>query len=416
MTIPKKIPLWIAILININIVAGGGFFLSSSNVFQLSGIFAPLTWIFCGLLLLPLVQVLAQLSRLYPMAGGLYVYSQKTLGDFWGFMSGWGYFIGTIAGNAIILHAFSGLLIAMGVNLPVLFLDIFFAIIFTFLNLANVTVLEKMHIGFTVLKAIPVALTIGALFILFNGKNIISAPVLPFGILQSMPIVLFAYLGIEACCAITHNIEDGERNSARAMLSSFAIIVSLYALVQFALLAIIGTKLGNPFFAIIPMLTTNTLVIKYGNFIVQFAILSSYLGGFYGMFYANSWNLYAIAKEKRMAFSDTFIALNKHHTPWVCILTQGILVIGFILVAIGSYTSLMTMSGFGVVIAYILSAITAITIANKSGSGKLIGILALLGSMLLLGFCINDLIQDGLQYLLPFLILLFSGFLLYRSE
>ena len=141
----KQISLPIAIFMSINIVVGGGFFLSASNVFQSSGKLAPLGWLLCGALLVPLVLVLSNLSKLYPRAGGLYVYSREQLGEFPGFLSGWGYFVGTLAGNAMILHAFSSLAKKMGFYIPLLpnlsplashlIFDVFFLILFTVITL-----------------------------------------------------------------------------------------------------------------------------------------------------------------------------------------------------------------------------------------------------------------------------------------
>ena len=416
MTTIKKIPLSIAIIISINIVIGGGFFISANSIFKTSGLLAPLTWIICGLLLLPLVSVLASLSRLYPTAGGMYVYSKKNLGDFWGFISGWGYFIGTVAGNAMILHAFSSLSRNMGFVLPMsqIAFDITLTILFTGLNLLNITIFEKMHIGFTILKMIPIGLVFVSMFFLFDFGNLQAAPIQTSGLLESMPIVLFAYIGIEACCAIAHQIKGGERNSAKAMLISLGIIVAIYSIVQFGLLGIVGTQSANPFFDIIPKFTQNKTIISLSNSIIKISILSSYLGGFYGMFYANSWNLFAIAKEKKILFSNHLIKLNKHNTPWISVFFQGTLIVLLLLVSSNSIETLMTMSGFGVVIAYILSTITYLFI-NK-GKNRLIGILALAGCAALLVLCINDLANDGLEYLLPFLGILLSGVILHKIQ
>jgi len=425
-TIIKKLPLWAAVLININIVVGGGFFISASNIFQVSGALAPLTWIFCGLLLLPLVVVLSHLSRLYPQAGGLYVYSKKNLGDFWGFISGWSYFVGTLAGNALILHFFSKLTKQMGFSIPFAHylpphiaqfsFDTTFIILFTILNLLNITILEKIHVGFTILKMIPFGLVIVGMFFLFDIKNVIAAPIKPSGIFESMPIVLFAYLGIEACCAITHKIQDGKRNAARAMLISLGIIIATYALVQFGLLGILGAQTNNPFFEIVPKLTNNATIISWGNLTIKFAILSSYIGGFYGMYYANSWNLYAIAKEKKILFSKTLTKLNKYHTPWTCIILQGTLVLLLLLVALKSPLTLIPMSTFGVVIAYLLSVLTYFIVAPNGITRITMGSLALVGSSVLLLLCLNDLIHDGVRYLIPFTAILLSGLILYFSS
>ena len=418
MTSAKKIPLWLAIIININIVVGGGFFISASNIFETTGLLASFPWIICGILLLPLVKILSKLSNIYPEAGGIYVYSKNQLGNFWGFISGWGYFIGTVAGNAMILHAFSSLAQEMSLlKVSPLFTDITFAIIFTFLNLMNVTILERMHILFSILKIIPIALAIISFPFLFNMPNIINTPIKPFGLISSMPIALFAYIGIEACCAITHEIKNGKVNASKAMLSSLGIIMFIYAITQLSLLGIFGIQNNvNPFFNIVPQFTTNPTAILFGNLIVKLAILSSYLGGFYGMFYANSWNLYAIAKERKILFSDSLTKLNKHQTPWTCVIAQGMLVILFFIFSYTSITTLMTMSGFGVVIAYILSTTSYLKLAKKNISEIITVILSILGCLTLLAFCINDLINDGIQYLIPFLGVFLFGFLIYKRK
>lgn len=423
----KKIPLSIAILLSINIVVGGGFFISANKVFASSGALAPLPWLLCGLLLVPLVVVLASLSRRYPTAGGLYVYSKKNLGGFWGFISGWGYFIGTLAGNAIVLHAFSNLTKELGFPLPLtsyfspqtsqLILDLFFILFFTIINLFNITVLEKLSVGFTILKTIPFGLVLLSMFFLFDVKNVMAAPIKPSGLLSTMPLALFAYIGIEACCAISHKIKDGEKNSARAMLISLGIIIATYSIVQFGLLGIVGASSGvNPFFAIVPKLTANPVIISWGNLFVKIAILSSYLGGFYSMYYANSWNLYALAKEKSISFSNPLAKLNKHHTPWVAIIVQGLLIALLLMIAFTSLETLMTMSGFGVVIAYILSALTYFVANPNKKSKYVMGSLAFVGCAALLILCFNDLYNDGIRYLLPFLAILGSGLFLYKSS
>ena len=37
----------------------------------------------------------AELAAIYPGSGGAYVYGRKRLGNFWGFLAGWGFVIGS---------------------------------------------------------------------------------------------------------------------------------------------------------------------------------------------------------------------------------------------------------------------------------------------------------------------------------
>jgi len=179
----KKISLLLAIIININIVVGGGFFLSiRAGITNDAGSLASFSWILVGLMLLPLTLALANLAQKYPVSGGLYVYSQKTLGSLWGFISGWGYYIGTAAGNAVIIHEFRKLseqtaatsFLYNTFGIGGFSLDLFFISLFALLNLFNVEILGKVQTIFTTLKTIPFLLVILASLALFKTTNLTS--------------------------------------------------------------------------------------------------------------------------------------------------------------------------------------------------------------------------------------------------
>jgi amino acid transporter len=406
-----KIPVWGAILINANIVIGSAFFLHAQKISSATGLIAPIAWLLCGLLLFPLVIILAHLARTYPTAGGIYVYSQKQLGQFWGFVSGWGYFIGTIAANAAVLHAFSLELQKLGLTqnflatsgLDNLCIDIFLVLIFTLLNLLNIEFLERIQIGFTILKSIPLLLIIFSLPFLFKLENLTTAPIAWDGFVHTLPLVLFAYVGIEACCAIADKIQDGQRNASRVIFISFALIMSIYSILQFSLLCIHGTASIDPFSTILPMLTTNQAIIHWGNSVINLAILASFLAGFYGMFYFNNWNLYAMANDNSILFSKQLTKLNSQQVPWICVIVQSLLVMLFLLIT-SKTEYLSTMADLGTIVAYLLSALAFLTL-KKSISGYC----ALGSCAILLFICSKSLFESGLYLLIPFITILGLG-------
>lgn len=412
-----KIPFWIAILINANIVIGSAFFLGAPKIAAMSGHLAPFAWLMCGALLLPLVLVFSKLAKIYPTEGGIYVYSRQCLGTFWGFCSGWGYFIGTVAGNAAVIHVFSKKFQAIGSVQQFfaskgissgLWFDVVLVILFTFFNLMNIEFLERAQIFFAVMKAIPFLLIIVAAPLLFDPHNFVITSFDVSGLFESIPLVLFAYIGIEACCAIADKIEDNK--GSRAILWSFGIIVSVYTLLQLMLLFIQTDAGADPFMTILPRLTSNPMIITWGNGIIYLAILSSFLGGFYGMFYYNNWNLYAIAKEKNILWSSRLIKLNKNYTPWVCVLAQSALVIGLLVfVKKGSY--LITIGDFGVMVAYVLSVLAYLTIKRS-----ITALCALVSCCLLIGICTNNLLAAGWWYIVPFLGTMVLGIVFYLLQ
>lgn len=411
---PPQIPFWIAVVININIVIGSAFFLGAPRIAALGGVLAPLAWLFCGLLLLPLVLVLARLAQEYPTAGGIYVYSKERLGDIWGFLSGWGYFIGTVAGNAAVIHAFSHQLHQsanistwlVAWNISDSWVDALLVVVFTLFNLLNVAFFERLQITFTVIKSIPFLLLLVAAPAVCSIPPMSSVSYDIGGLLSGIPFVLFAYIGIEACCAIIDQIKGGHRAGSRAILTSFFIIVSVYTLFQ-AILVCSGDSSVNAFFNILPRLTSNQYLIAWGNNIVFCSILASFLAGFYGMFYYNNWNLYAMAQERSIPGSSYISIKNQQGVPWVCVLIQSLLVMAAVF-ALQTSHALVTVGDFGVLLAYALCVFSALRVR-----ASFISIAALVSCGVLIYICAQGLWQDGVLAYVPFIVVMFAGVLLY---
>jgi len=412
----RKLSLWGAVLINANIVIGSAFFLGAPKISSKTGLLAPFMWLLCGLMLLPLVLVLAKLSKHYPSSGGIYVYSHRTLGQFWGFISGWGYFIGTAAGNAAVLHMFSKKVqkldfiqhIVNPIGLDGIRLDIFLVVFFAILNMFNIDILERIQVGFTLIKVIPFLLILVAVPFLFKSQNIAVATLDWSGFFEVIPLVLFAYVGMEACCSIADKIEDGHKNASKTILISFGLIMLIYTVMQLSLLCIHGPYQKDPFMNILPMLTGNQFIINWGNSLIYLALLTSFLAGYYGMFYYNNWNLYTMAQEKSVLFHDQFLKLNKHQTPWMCILGQSFLVMVFLLITTKK-TYLITMGDFGTTIAYLLSSFAYLSLYRN-----LIGFLSLLSCGVLIYICTNNLVVTGVGYIVPFMAIILLGILGYK--
>jgi APA family basic amino acid/polyamine antiporter len=420
----NKLSLFTAIILNINIIIGGGFFLGAQGVAKSSGSLAPLCWITWGLILLPLVLVLAKLSNLYPLAGGPYVYSKKALGSFWGLVSGWGYFIGAIAGHAVLIHSLSQVIISFGfdsalqkIGLGHLILDIVLVLFFSVLNLANIDFLAKTQVLFALLKSIPLLAVVTASFFLFKFENIIQSTANISGFFDSIPFVIFAFLGIEVCCAIAHQIKNGEKNAGKAILISFFLIMGIYAFIQLCLLGIHGTETINPFIEIFPKLFYNNTIIHVSSKVVALCILSSYLGSFYSLFYANNWVLHSIAQSEKIPFRNALLKTNKYNVPWIILIIQGLITIIFLTITQKIFY-LITMSTFAVVITYLLCSISFIKIyaKNKDLKRTFIGALATLSCGYLIFVSYKELMEKGLQYILPFLIIIGVGILLSKIK
>jgi amino acid transporter len=407
----QKIPFWLAVLININIVIGAGFFLSVQKISIASGPLAPLAWLLCGLLLLPLVNALAQLAQKYPRAGGIYIFSREILGDTWGMTSGWAYYVGTAVANAAVGHALTqaiinacgltGWLAAHGISLFAC--NILIIALFTLFNLRNIDFLERAQILFTSLKILPIGIMVLALPFLFSWQNLIAAPVDTGTLLPLLPLVLFSFIGIEACCSVMDKIQNSKKDAARLIFVSFGAIVFLYAFMQIMALGIHGIANTDPFLSLPEMLFTNRHIIGGLRIAIHLGLLASFLAGFYGVFYFNNWNLYTMAKETNIKQVAFLTKMNKAQVPWLAVLVQSVLVIGFLAI-VDSVDTLYVMAGVGTAASYLLTAVSFFAWKRTP-----VAFLAIASCGLFLYACGKDLLESGLMSALPFYVILFLG-------
>lgn len=404
------IPFWLAVLININIVIGAGFFLVVQKISMASGALAPFAWLLCGLLLLPFVNAIAQLSQRFPRAGGIYVFSNELLGDMWGMVSGWAYYLGTAAANAVVGHALAEALMQFpGIdqlvaahNIPVLWFDFLVVSLFTLLNLRNIDFLEKAQLLFTSLKMLPLVAIVIALPLLFSWENLMSGSFAPLSLLPTLPKVFFCFIGIEACCSVMDKIENAQKNASRLIFTSFASIVAIYGLLQLATLSIHGTADVDGFLSLPGLLFTNPVMASLANYAIRIGLLASFLAGFYGVFYFNNWNLYTMAKETGIKQVAALTKMNKDNVPWVSVLVQSAIVLFFLVALHSDY--IIALSDVGTGIAFVLT-----TIAFFVWKRSVAALLAIASCSFLLYIFAQDIIACGLMTLIPSALMLLVG-------
>src|SRR5271155_4816079 len=147
-----KLP--IVILININIMLGTGIFLNTTKLARQAGALGALSYIIIGVLMLPLVLSITELSRLHP-TGGFYAFGSKEISPLVGFVSTWAYFIGKLASACVGIH-FAVTLIQYLIP-PLAIINTFAAdctliTIFVMLNMLNMKTGGKIQTLFIVMK------------------------------------------------------------------------------------------------------------------------------------------------------------------------------------------------------------------------------------------------------------------------
>lgn len=401
-----KIPLWLAIISNINVMIGAGVFINSSSLSKLAGKFGCLSYLGVALLILPLVISIAKLAELYPNTyGGLYIYSKNELGSIFGIISGIAYFIGKCFSCAVLSRTFSIYInhllpIFSKVNASLISCSMIFTL--CFLNFFGIKTGSKVQLGFIVFKILPLILVIICGCFIFNFNNFDYMPVNIDGYISSLSIAMYGLLGFESCCAIGNSLSNPKRNLGRAVIISFFATATIYTFFQTILFGSLGISLSN---TNVPLANfafeINNTYPSLGFLITPFlnpAILISVLGSCYGILFFNSWNGYTIVNEASLQ-NDNFkylIHKNSYGMPIYPIIFQGILASLLIILPVPNFI-LAKLAVLFVVITYLLSCTSLLAYYLKNKSFKsiyfLTSSLGIASSIFIAYSCLKELLK-----------------------
>lgn len=398
----NKISLTAAIMIAVNTVIGAGLFINPKHLTLFAGPLGFLGYLLGGLFLFPLLLCVAELARLHPVSGGLYVYSKEYISPSMGFLSGWSYFLSKTNSMALVIHVcveFFKAHTPMLQPIPSLLLDclvIFFLVSFI---IGGMKIGGKVHYVFGVLKFIPLIFTFACGFIAFDFQNFQPINIEPSGLVGTIPVAIFAMIGFEMISSVGGLIVNPRQNIRRAMLIAFTVVIILATFFQATLFGVLGMSLtstresilllGHHVFPNIPFI---------GN-IFNGIVYASIFGTIIAILASNCWNFYTLAKNEHLPFENILTKISKTHVPWVSLVIQGTL--GCIILAITqNQVPLQNMSVFAIFTTYLLCAI-ALFQAIRKGDVKVykaIPLIAMVSCSYILGLCLKNIINFGISF------------------
>lgn len=421
MTTHRPLSLFTAVLINVNVMLGIGIFMNTVVLSQRAGAYGFVAYILVGLMLLPLIISVAEMVRLHPQ-GGFYVYAQKEINSFAGFLSAWGYFTGKLGSGAVVLDTAVRLiqqLVPVLKNIPTLLLDAVVIAIFVGLNTLHMQAGSKIQKGFIVSKTVPIFFAIVMGFFFFHPDYITTAEIDWSGIAFSLPLVLFATVGFEVACSISSKIKDPEKNAPRAILISYFLVISTVVLYQLMFYGMLGSALAtkNSYLEAFPSLMAYlipdnpylaALTVKF----LHLGLAASALGGSYGTMFTNGWNLYTLGAHGHLFFGRVFTYLNKHAIPVACILVEGIIYLSYLVISGGNQVTLQQLGALGCVLGYTFTVLALLVACwNKKYTHISIWIpaLGLINCFILIASCVNGMLKSGPAAFFALLALLVFG-------
>ncbi|WP_327111126.1 APC family permease [Streptomyces sp. NBC_01341] len=235
----RRLGVFDAVVIGLGSMLGAGIFAALAPAASAAG-----SGLFLGLALAAVVAYCnatssARLAVRYPRSGGTYVYGRERLGDFWGYLAGWGFVVGKTASCAAMAltvgsYVWPGQAHAIAVAAVVAL---------TAVNYVGVQKSAWLTRGIVALvlavlaTVVTVCLTGGAAE---TARLRIGADATFGGVLQAAGLLFFAFAGYARIATLGEEVRDPKRTIPRAIPLALGITLVMYAAVGLAVLSVLG--------------------------------------------------------------------------------------------------------------------------------------------------------------------------------
>ena len=237
----RRLGLGDAVVIGLGSMIGAGVFAVFAPAARAAG-----SWLLVGLALAAVVAYCnatssAQLAAAYPRAGGTYLYGREVLGDWWGFLAGWGFVVGKTASCAAMAMTFAAYAVPDAWQRPVAAAVV---VVLALVNCAGITRTAGLTriIVALVLTSLAVAVAAALRGGEAQGLGEWDLPHGAYGVLQSAGLLFFAFAGYARIATLGEEVREPERVIPRAIVAALAGAVVVYAVVGVALLTALGPE------------------------------------------------------------------------------------------------------------------------------------------------------------------------------
>jgi basic amino acid/polyamine antiporter, APA family len=239
-SLDRRLGLGDAVFIGLGSMIGAGVFAAYGPAARAAG-----TGLLVGLAVATVVAYCnatasAQLAAAYPRAGGTYLYGREVLGDWWGYLAGWGFMVGKTASCAAMALTFAAYAAPDGWLRPVAAAVV---LVLALVNCAGVT--RTALLTRVLVSLVLVALVVASVACFRGGSSSgldgWSSPTNGlYGVLQSAGLLFFAFAGYARIATLGEEVREPARVIPRAIVLALAGAVVVYAVVAVAVLSVLG--------------------------------------------------------------------------------------------------------------------------------------------------------------------------------
>ncbi len=415
-----KMSLFDAILMNMNIMIGGGIFVGPAAMAIAAGNASFLAWPVTALIFLPLVLSVAQVMRLYPLGGGMFRYTESGLGRFWGTICAWIYASGYMfVGSVMLMCLYNTIQSSYGTffltqSKPVFYIII--SLIIFMITAQSLKLVSLIQSSCTIIKLIPLLALIFLFPFQFNYSFAITFSEISHLPSAVVPWALFGFLGFEACCSVTHLIRDSEKNGPRSLLIGFFGVVGIYTLFHLAALHVMGltnliqyTASAFARFAIAPAPIVSGL-----DFLILASMTITFFASLLGIIFGNVSFLHTLIDQDVMRNTNVLKPLSSNGRPVRLLFLQTALIaLMTILIdnitVIANSANICLFTGFTCMLFSLLKQNRALSRSNDI----LLNYIALSVTISMIGYSIAT--SESLHALIPATLFIIAGFLLAKK-
>ena len=243
----KELGLFDVYVISTGAMISSGFFLLPGLAAAKAGPSVVLAYAIAGILILPAMFSIAELSTAMPRSGGTYYFLDRALGPMVGTVGGLGTYLALVLKTAFALIGI-GAYLTLFMDLPIKPVAITLTIAFMGFNLVGAketTGLQRILV--VVLLSVLMFFIAQGLWSLMGGTNqtVLEdrfTPFMPFGIeglLSTVGFVFVSYAGLTKVTSVAEEVDNPDRNIPLAMILSLATTSVIYVVGVFILVAFI---------------------------------------------------------------------------------------------------------------------------------------------------------------------------------
>ncbi|MCF3960114.1 APC family permease [Streptomyces fuscigenes] len=233
----RSLGMFDAVVIGLGSMIGAGVFAVLAPAASAAG-----SWLLPGLALAAAVAYCnatssARLAARYPQSGGTYVYGRERLGEFWGFLAGWGFVVGktaSCAAMALTVGSYVWPTQAHGVAVAAV-------VAMTAVNCAGV---QKAAWLTRLIVAVALAVLAAVITACSTGSAAVTGHWGPgaggHGVLRAAGLLFFAFAGYARIATLGEEVRDPAHVIPRAISTALGITLVVYVMVALAVLAVLS--------------------------------------------------------------------------------------------------------------------------------------------------------------------------------